>query len=139
MHLSFFPLKKEVICSSYTKLPNAFLQLNVKTKIPLLKKKKSMENWQTAYLYVNLQKTWQHAAPIHQENYYVSHLMSFMHFTSYPAFQFCTRLPISNPKRLKSKLLLWNSFNMKSARVLLIACSEILGTPESNIYSPSAI
>lgn len=40
MHLSFFPLKKEVICSSYTKLPNAFLQLNVKTKIPLLKKKK---------------------------------------------------------------------------------------------------
>lgn len=141
MHLSFFSPKKQAICFSYTKLPNAFLQLNVKTKIPLLKKKKkkSMENWQTAYLCQPSENMETRSANSPGKLLLVSHLLSYMHFTSYPAFQFCTRLPISNPKRLKSKLLLGNSFNMKSARVLLIACSEILGTPESNIYSPSAI
>lgn len=76
MHLSFFSPKKQAICFSYTKLPNAFLQLNVKTKIPLLKKKKKRKVWRIGrlHIYVNLQKTWKHAAPTHQENYYLCHI-----------------------------------------------------------------
>lgn len=71
MHLSYLPLKREVIHSSYI-TSKFFPKLNVKTEIPLLKKKKK-KVWRIGrlHIYVNLQKTWKHAAPTHQENYYL--------------------------------------------------------------------
>lgn len=49
--------------------PKFFPTMN--TKIGLLKKKKKAWRIGTLHVYVNLQKTWKHAAPAHQKNHHM--------------------------------------------------------------------
>lgn len=82
----------------------------LKTKIPLLKKKKYGELAGSMFMstfrkHGNMQRKLTRKI-ITCDQTIVLHLISFIYFTSYPGFQFCTCLPISTPKRLKSKLLL---------------------------------